>query len=77
MFDFDFDFDTMIGKIVLIVQEILADFHGKTANLDERMSIIMVVAMKIPVDFRYGPHLRYLPLPWKHNEQLLRRGPYP
>ena len=37
----------------VIVQEISTDFHGKTADLDKRMSIAMVVAMETPVDFGY------------------------
>ncbi len=60
-----------------IVEEISADFHGKTADLDERMPVTMgmVVAMETPVDFGYGPHLRYaLLLGCGHiqNEQQLQ-----
>ncbi len=50
---------------ILIVKENSADFHGKTANLDKRMAVAMVVAMEIPVNFGYGPHLKYPALPWK------------
>ncbi len=41
-------------RVVGIVQEISADFHGKTANLDERMPVAMVVAIETRVDFGYG-----------------------
>ncbi len=55
----------LLCKSPLLVQEISADFHGKTADLDERMPVAMVVAMETPVSFGYGPHLKYPTLPWK------------
>ena len=53
--------------MIFIVQEISADFHGKTAKIDERMPLPTVVPLEVTVDFGYGPHLRCCPLPWKQG----------
>ncbi len=35
----------------LVVQEISADFHGKSAKIDERMPLPKVVPLEVTVDF--------------------------
>ncbi len=40
---------------IFMVQEISANFHGKTPYPDERMPVTMVVAIETLVNFGYGP----------------------